>query len=166
MNGPKPIADPRNELRFTRGAQAGVFAVAAVFLCGASTATLGVNLLAERPILSWWWVLVPLPFAVVLFRLAHRCARHAYLILTPLGIEIFPFFNPRRNLRVVYWSEVTDVEICARGRLVLHFDRQHTAGVVASLAPIPRSRRGFLLRGIEGRMAERAADRSGPLVGG
>ena len=90
--------------------------------------------------------------AALFFRLAFRCARHAYIILTPLGIEIFPFFNSRENLQVLYWSQIADSELNDRNELVIHFNEEQTSGVVASLAPITPSRRILLERAIKGRM--------------
>ncbi len=149
------VAEPAKELRFTRGAQAAGFAVTAAVFCIAAAAMAVLFFVSERPPFGWGWTLLPLPVAFVFFRLAHRCVRHAYVILTPLGIELFPFFRPRKNLRVIYWHEIAAAEVTDDARLVLHFDRTKSSGVVASLAPIPRRRRPLLARAIEGRMADR-----------
>ena len=50
--------------------------------------------------------MVPLALAAVVARVAVGLTRHAYLILTPLGIEIFPFFRPAEGMRLVMWQEV------------------------------------------------------------
>lgn len=150
--GPKSVADPHKELRFTRGAQASLFALLGAVCCGATVAILLINLLLSEPLTPRWWPLVPLPAAALFFRLAIRCARHAYIILTPLGIEIFPFFKARDNLQVLYWSQIAGAEVNERDQLVIHLDEARRSGVVASLAPIPAGRRALLARAIEGRM--------------
>ena len=158
LPGPKPVEEPHKELRFTRAGQAMQFAILGAVLGGASIAMLLLNLIPSDPILAWWWPFVPLPFAALLFHLAYRCVRHAYIILTPLGIEIFPFFKARENLQVFYWSQIADAEVNLRDQLVLHFNQERTSGVVASLAPIPSRRRDLLAHAIDGRMDERDAE--------
>lgn len=153
--GPKAITEPHKELRFTRGAQGSLFALLGATGLGASVAMLLLNVIPKDPILSWWAPLVPLPPALLCLRVALHCVRHAYLILTPLGIEIFPFFRARRNLRLLHWSEITAAEINSRKELVLHFNEEKTSGVVASLAPLLPSRRILLERAIAGRMKQR-----------
>lgn len=152
LPGPKDVEEPHKELRFTRGAQATLFAVVAAVACGASAAIIILNFISKDPLLSWWWAVLPLLVAALFARLAFRCARHAYIILTPLGIEIFPFFNARENLQVLYWSQIADAEINENQQLVIHFNEEQSAGVVASLTPISPARRILLERAIEGRM--------------
>ena len=157
----KSVAEPHKELRFTRGAQASLFALLGAVGAGASIAIVLLNLIPKDPITPWWWPLVPLPFAFLCFRLAARCARHAYIILTPLGIEIFPFFKARENLQVLYWSQIAAAEVNEREQLVIHFNEDRTSGIVASLAPIAAGRRELLEYAIEGRMSSREEDCSG-----
>jgi hypothetical protein len=122
-------------------------------LCsGASIASLRLNVIPKDPTTPRWWPLLPLPFALLFFRRACRCVRHAYLRLTPLGIEIFPFFNARQNLQVIYWSEIAAAEVNARNQLVIHFNKDRSSGVVASLSPIAPTKRALLKHAIEGRM--------------
>ena len=156
LPGPKTVEEPHKELRFTRGAQGARFASIAALLGGTAVVLLLLNALPRDPIVPWWSALLPLPLALLLGRLAYRCVRHAYILLTPLGIEIFPFFNPRQNLQVLYWSEIADAEVDEHEQLVIHFDAEHTKGVVASLAPVLRNRRPLLKRAIDGRISERA----------
>lgn len=156
LPGPKEVAEPQKELRFTRAAQARLF-----FLLGAILVTVAVFLAAasitaglEFPL---WWAAFPLVPALPCFLLAYRCVRHAYLILTPLGLELFPFFNPRQNLQVLYWSEIAHAEVSDDHRiLTIHYNETRTAGLKATLSPVLASKRPLLARAIEGRMAERA----------
>lgn len=162
LPGPKDISDPHKELRFTRGAQASLFAMLAAICGGASITIVILNLLLEDPLVSWWWVLAPLPAALIFLRLSLRCIRHAYLILTPLGIEIFPFFKPHENLQVLYWSQISDAEINEHNQLVIHFNEEQTSGVVASLAPLLPARRELLGRAIAGRIDHEWIDEDSP----
>ena len=159
MAAPRPIAEPHKELRFTRSAQGRTF-----FVLGAMAAGLGVLLvffaaLPEEPLVPWWSALLPLPVAIVLFRAGLHCVRHAYLIFTPLGVEIFPFFNPARNLRIVYWSEIAQAEVSpGLQSLILHYDETRSSGVVASLRPVRRDHRHLVQAAIDGMMAKRLED--------
>ncbi len=157
--GPKSIAEPEKELRFTRKRQAGVFFALAVI---AFSLSMGWYMLVtedwgmEKPLLEGWlWVsgLGLLAFFAFL-RLGVRCTRHAYLILSPLGVEIFPFFKARENLQVIYWSQVADAEV-EDGELRLHFTEEKKSGVIVSLAPISKARRVFLKKAITGVMKNR-----------
>jgi len=93
-------------------------------------------------------------------RMGIRCTRHAYLIVTPLGVEIFPFFKAEKNLQIIYWSEVADAEVSPDlSRMTLHFNREKKSGVVVSLNPIPRERRALLEKVVSG-MAQKIAKQS------
>lgn len=152
--GPKAVAEPEKELRFTRARQAGLFFGLSV-LCVA--VSMGLFILStqdwgtEAPLLEgWWWVCFPLMFiAYWLLRLALRCTRNAYIILSPLGIEIFPFFKARENLQVIYWTQVAGVEV-RNERLVLHFTEERRSGVIACLKPISKERRHLLEKAVLG----------------
>jgi len=155
LPGPKSVAEPHKELRFTRSAQGRQF-----FLLAAAFTTLAIFLAAAAftPGLEFplWWSVLPLLPAIGLFYLAYRCVRFAYLLLTPLGVEIFPFTNSRKNLQIIYWSEIAHAEVSPdRSLLILHFNQEQTSGIKASLRPLAATQRPLLARAIEGRMAER-----------
>lgn len=160
-SGPKNVAEPEKELRFTRAAQAPVFYAAAV-LCFA--ASMAVFILSTQdwgmkgPMLAGWvWFCLPgLLLTYGFLRIGLRCTRHAYLILSPLGVEIFPFVKPEKNLQILYWSEVADAEFSPDAKqLILHFNEERKSGVVVSLIPIPLSRRLFLEEAVMGVMKKR-----------
>ncbi len=156
--GPKTVVDPEKELRFTRMAQAPLFyfmsalaVAAAVGIIILSTQKWGMN---PPPMRQWWWLIVPDIFiGWWFFRLGLRCNQYAYLILTPLGLEIFPFFNARRNLRVIYWTQIAEIEH-SNGKLTMHFSEQKNSGVVISLRPIPPRQRKLLRQALDGRMQQ------------
>jgi hypothetical protein len=92
-----------------------------------------------------WTALLPLPVAWWLARLAVRCIRHAYLIFTPLGLEIFPLFRPDKSMQLLVWSGISGLEWDEQGRkLVLHFNEEKSAGVIVSLTPILPAQRELL----------------------
>ena len=91
------------------------------------------------------WALVPLGLAALAVRLAAGMTRHAYLILTPLGIEVFPWFRPAAGMRLVLWQEVRCAEAnAAMTWLTLHHDDAKTSGIHLSLRPIRAERRRLL----------------------
>lgn len=153
---PEPIQSPEKELRFTRSGQAVQFwLLAAVMVSGAVTILASSIYRDVEPNLPHpLWALVPLALAWLSARVALRMTKHAYLILTPLGVEIFPFFRPERTMRMVLWSEIHDAETDAGlSRLTLHHDAGKTSGVHVSLAPIRKDRRALLAKAISGRVS-------------
>jgi hypothetical protein len=154
---PKPpkVAAPEKELRFTRSGQALGFWFAAMALVAAAIAiaVAGSGRLTEPDRLHPMWAAVPLVAAWLLARLAMRMTRHAYLILTPIGIEVFPFFRPAEQMRVITWSEIADAEADERLRvLTLHFNAEHTAGVRLTLRPLRDALRPLLVEAVLGRV--------------
>jgi len=155
-SGPKKLAEPEKELRFTRAGQAGFFYAAAVIFFAASMAVFILSTqdwgMAAPLLHGWLWLSVLgllLTFAAL--RTGLRCTRHAYLIFSPLGVEIFPFFKAEKNLQIIYWSELADTEISPDlSQMTLHFNAEKTSGVVVSLSPIPRRRRHLLKKAVLG----------------
>ena len=149
------VESPEKELRFTRSGQAVLFwIVAAVFTAVAVTLMAtsiyrDINPLLPHPA----WALVPLVLAGLSLRLAVRLTRHAYVILTPLGIEIFPFFRPASGMRLVLWQEVAAAEVDpGMSLLTLHHDAGKTSGLHVSLKPIRKDRRELLAKAVIGRL--------------
>lgn len=130
---------------------AGAMLTAAAVMVVASASYRSVNPSLPHPM----WALPPLVLAWLSFRLAIRLTRHAYLILTPLGVEIFPFFRPAENMQMVSWNEIRDAEISADlTRLTLHFNLEKTAGIHLSLKPIGADRRPLLVQAMAGRVGK------------
>ncbi len=151
------VQAPEKELRFTRSGQASAFWVASAVLtavCVTLAATSiyrDVNPQVPHPV----WALAPLALAAVAARQAVNLTRHAYLILTPLGIEIFPFFRPSAGMRLVVWQEVDTAEVNADGSvLTLHHDAAKTSGIHLSLKPIRADRRMLIAKAVIGRVAK------------
>lgn len=148
------VQAPEKELRFTRSGQAAVFWVAsAVFMAvavtlGATSLYRDVNPQLPHPV----WSVLPLLLAAASAWLAVHLTRHAYLILTPLGIEIFPFFRPANGMRLVLWQEVSAAEVNADATfLTLHHDAEKTSGIHLSLRPVRADRRDLLAKAVIGR---------------
>ncbi|MGC6425612.1 MAG: hypothetical protein ACON5H_01295 [Akkermansiaceae bacterium] len=154
MPTPKEVAEPHKELRFTRAGQAQGFFVAGAILL-AITVFLALTWLLGHPSLRWWMASLPLIGGIILIRLALHCTRHAYLILTPLGIEVFPLWKPENNLLLLYWTEIVDAEVSEEKQLLqLHRNREKTSGVVVTLKPILKRQQMLLSKAIKGRIAE------------
>jgi hypothetical protein len=152
---PRPLQDPAKELRFTRAGQAPMFWVAAAVLAGMALTLLAsslyrtVNPEVPHPL----WALIPLGLAYLMARTALRLTRHAYLILTPLGIEIFPFFRPADGMRLVTWPEIHAAEVDgALTLLTLHHNVERTSGIHLSLKPIPSDKLPLLVQALAGRL--------------
>lgn len=150
------VSDPHKELRFTRSGQAVGFCIAGA-VCAGIAVTLAatgyyrdINPALPHPV----WAL---PFAAVsagLFLLAIHLTKHAYLILTPLGLEIFPFFRPAAGMQMVMWQEIRDAEADAGGAwLTLHFNDEKTAGMHLSMKPVSRKSRSLLAKAVLGRVS-------------
>lgn len=155
------IQSPEKELRFTRSGQAGLFWLAAAVLAAVAITLLacsiyrGSNPELPHPV----WSILPLAFAAFMARSAIQLTRHAYLILTPLGIEIFPFFRPATGMQLVMWQEINHAEINpAQTRLTLHHDAAESSGIHLALTPIQANRRSLLAKAVLGRLSPPAAN--------
>lgn len=149
------LAEPAKELRFTRAAQARVFWIAAAMLAAAAITLFASSLhRAENPRLPHpLWALLPLAASSMALRTAVHLTRHAYLILSPLGVEIFPFFRPASGMRLVAWQEIDSFEIDrSASRITFHHDAERTSGVHLSLRPIPAERIPLLERALKARI--------------
>lgn len=155
------VAEAHKELRFTRAGQAaGFWMAAAILVMTALVFVLVAPYRAEHGELPHpAWGLIPLGFSALVVRLAIRCSRHAYLILSPIGVEVFPLFRPEKDMQLVAWAQIDTAEIDSR-RLTLHFNAQKTAGLHLSLSPIARPQRELLAKAIRGRFPE-ISDRRG-----
>jgi hypothetical protein len=153
-----PVAEPHKELRFTRARQAVPFWIAAA-MCLAATLALTVigSYRHENPDLPHpLWALLPAALAALLIRTALHCTRHAYIILSPLGVEIFPFFQPAKNMQLVPWSQITSAE-AGNHFITLHFDPDQQSGIHLALSPIPPQARPLLQKALLGRLANNTA---------
>ena len=155
------VADPSQELRFTRSAQALIFALAGIVFLTV-TVILAVVIwtiidgdwaLEELPF-PVWIVVVPLLLAGGCFYVFWHCLRHPYLILSPAGVEIFPFWRPVKNFDIIPWGGIADLEIDNK-RLTLHNNKEHTGGVVLSLSPLNKKSRMLLQEAINGIITKR-----------
>lgn len=149
------VQAPEKELRFTRSGQAVVFWLAAAVLvaCGVTIVASVYYRDFDPQYFLMTWALVPFAFAGLMVQTAVRLTKHAYLILTPLGIEIFPFFRPSAGMRLVTWQEIQGAEVDDRlKRLTLHHDAAETSGIHLSLGPIRKDRRTLLAKAVIGRV--------------
>ena len=153
------IQSPEKELRFTRSGQAAVYWIITAMLTAVSITLLAtaiyrdINPLLPHPL----WAMLPMLLAVAVAKLALGLTRHAYLILTPLGIEIFPFFRPADGMRLVTWQEIAAVDVNARETLLtLHHNSEKSSGIHLSLTPIRKDRRSLLAKAVIGRVSPRS----------
>lgn len=150
-----------DEVRFTRNAQALHFFLAAIFLI---VLALGLYVLGVRwgpaadPVLSRrWYGLLLIPLIALAAWTGWHCAKHAYLIFTPLGLEIFPFWFPSKNLQVFYWQELETMRLTENGRMIeLIFKGEGDSRVFISTAPLDARSKELLAHAVRG-VAERHA---------
>ena len=156
MAAPKTVAEPHKELRFTRAGQAQAMFIGAT-VAFAFALLLTITLLLGHPDFRWW---MPVPFLVLswfLARVALHCTRHAYIIFTPMGIEIFPLLKPEKNLNLIYWTELDHADFNDDLTLAkIHRDAEESSGVILSLKPVLSKQRPLLKKALEGRLAEKA----------
>ena len=150
------IQSPEKELRFTRAGQAVPFWIASAVLAAVAVTLLAssiyrdINPRVPHPL----WALIPLVLAWLAARTAIRMTKHAYLIFTPLGVEIFPFFKPQQTMRLVLWQEIEAADVNpGLTQLTLHHNREKTSGIHISLSPIRKERRALLAKAITGRVS-------------
>lgn len=155
------IQSPEKELRFTRSGQAILFWLGAAVAAAVSITMLlssfyrDINPELPHPV----WALLPLSLAVLMVRTAVFLTRHAYLILTPLGIEIFPFFRPASGMALVTWQEIDHAEVDDKlSRLTLHRNAEKSSGIHLSLTPIRADRRTLLAKAVIERLSPPAAN--------
>lgn len=148
-----PVAEPHKEIRFTRANQAIPFWIGAA-LCAAITILLltiathrDTNPALPHPL----WAFIPLATGFLLTRVAVHCTRHAYLIFSPIGIEIFPLIRPAKNMNIIPWAQIDSFEMSTH-LLTLHFDAEQSGGIHLSLSPIRKNQRTLLARALEGRL--------------
>lgn len=133
------------------------FVVAGVlFLCLA--AGLGVLLWWRYcPWLTWLWLLLPLLAAWGCLHLALHLTRHAFLLLSPIGIEIFPFFRPAQQMQLLSWGEIAHAGMTEDDRLlILTLAGLEDAKIIIGLDPVPRRALPLLRKAVEGLMENRA----------
>ena len=158
MGKPRKITEPEKELRFTRARQGLTFvAFGGIFLCITfwiwfSNTTINGQAIIEIS-LGLIITLILFSLSLICIWVAVNCVRHAFIILTPLGIELFPFWFPSKNLHVIYWTQI-DNAIVTEDMKTLEIQCQGGGKVFVALAPITVDRLPYLKRAIEGRMAQ------------
>lgn len=151
------LSNPEKEIRFTRSGQARTFAILGAFLIAVSVTLFATAYFGTG---SPVHPLLPFPFLLLaggFFWLSFHCVKHAFIILSPVGIEFFPFIKPTKNFRLWSWSEFHHAEIIGKN-LYLHFNEKETGGAIISLSPMVESSLKLLDVAIEGRMDERFKD--------
>ena len=147
---------PEKELRFTRSHQAILFWTLGIVLVLTAA---GVSILSWWQLRNpppWWLALMPLAGAGGGFALAWRLTRHAYLLLSPVGIEIFPFWKPVDHFQLVPWGTIAAAEFSVDERwLTLTLADYDDVKVILTLDPIKPAARPLLKKAILGVMEKR-----------
>lgn len=136
------VKEPEKEVRFTRSRQAQIWFIIASLSAISIFIGITFSLIPEpygtRELKKYWYLLIPLILILCTsLKIAFFCLKYAYLIFTPFGIEIFPFRKPEKNLNVIYWTEIDQIEVSSK-KITLHFNEEKTAGIVISTRPIAK----------------------------
>lgn len=87
--------------------------------------------------------------AILCMYAGSRCLKYAAVIVTPLGVEILPFFHPRRNMQWHLWQQIRSAE--RKGcRLTLRLADGTAAAI--NLRPLKPASRGMLVHAIQQRI--------------
>ncbi len=154
------VKAPAKELRFTRSGQAVLFWLASAVLTAVAFTLAATSIYRDvnPQVPHALWALAPFALAAVAARLAVRLTRHAYLILTPIGMEIFPFFRPSSRMHLVIWQEIHSAEVDARQTLLtLHHNGDKTSGIHLSLRPVRSDLRPLLAKAVISRVGGASA---------
>jgi hypothetical protein len=155
---------PFKELRFTRSQQAITFVMAGVVFFSITAGLMVMWFSHVNGPNSPWWAVLPLVASWASFRLAARLTKHAYLLLSPIGIEVFPFFRPAQNMTLFSWAEIQHAEVSDDEKLLtLTLAGYQDSKVIISLAPIKPKSRPFLARAVRGVMKKRAGGENNTL---
>lgn len=153
-------SDLLRELRFTRSRQAVVMIAWGMAFLLASMVLLSLRLepvirrinpdkLQAPPALIWG--LLPLPIAIGFFWLAWSHLRHPYLALTRVGIEIYPFFLPSKNMNLVLWQQIKESVVSDKpAQLILTMADRPDSKIFITLDPLALPQRRLLARALEG----------------
>ena len=153
---------PEKELRFTRARQAVVFWLAGLLLMLVTTGVVVLSFWQIQHPPPLWLALLPGILAAGAFWLAWRMTRHAYLLLSPLGVEIFPFWRPIDHFQLLTWGSIDAADFSEDGRwLTLTLAGYEDAKVILTLDPIPRPACALLVKAVTGVMEKRAAASTG-----
>lgn len=139
----------QKEVRFTRNLQGAQFTVV-----GGLLALLGLLPLFALMRVLWrtghilfsqhaaWMVCLPLGLA--LFYFGSQMLRHAYIVFTPLGLELYPFFKPKTNMQLLFWSEIEALSL-SEDKRALEIALPNERKIFVSLSPMREESRLLLL---------------------
>ena len=151
------MKSPEKELRFTRSRQAILFWALGLILVLTAVGTGILSWWQLRNPPPWWLALLPLALAAAAFALAWRLTRHAYLLLSPVGVEIFPFWKPVDHFQLLPWGTISAAEFSPGDRwLTLTLAGYEDAKVILTLDPIKPAALPLLKKAVLGVMEKRA----------
>lgn len=115
----------------------------------------------------WWWAVIPAVPALLFFWLAYNHVRHPYLALTRVGLEIYPFFLPARNMHLVLWQQIASTQVTPDPPMLeLKRADQEDGKIFITLAPLHPRQRQLLTRALNGvqEMREKVSAENGAVL--
>ena len=149
----------QKELRFTRSAQGSLLGIlTAGFLCSALLGSAWAFRLrtesGELGLLSWLAIVTPIASASTSLYLSQWFTQRTYLLLSAVGIEVFPLRKPEENLEVFPWHEIQSAEVLNHPK-ALHLQLESKKEYRIPLTPLSPDAHQLLRTAIQGRLQER-----------
>ncbi len=148
----KHIPVNNRELRFTRN-RLGAFLLAAGMILGMAAVFFqiaGFPLAVSMPAPVWLMQTALIIPALLCLYVGRRCLRYAAIILTPLGIELMPFFRPRKTMRWYVWQQIQSARL--RGNRLILSIRGNSAVSISLFCMTPLNR-AMLCHALDQRLA-------------
>ncbi len=138
----KHIPTTERELRFTRNRLGFILIAAGMVLM--MTAVLlqmaGYDAITPYLLAPLWGmqasVIIP---GIICLYVGWRCLRYATLIVTPLGLEVMPFFKPRQTMSWYVWQQIRSVELRGSTLILDIIEEQPVSISLFSMTPESRT---------------------------
>lgn len=144
-------SDQLIELRFTRARQAITMFAWGFGLLLASAGLFVLHFQRHTHPPSIVWGFLPILPGILLLWLTWTHLRHPYLALTRVGVEIYPFFLPARNMNLILWQQIAGTEVSdSPAQLVLTRADCADGKIFITLDPIAPPQRQLLARALTG----------------
>ncbi len=149
----KHIPTKDRELRFTRNRLGAILTVVGVVLLMIAVffQITGYDTITPY-LLAPLWVMqlcAAIPALICLYA-GWRCLRYAALIVTPLGLEVMPFFNARETMSWFVWQQIRTIEL-RDGMLILDIIEELPVNI--SLSGLTPNSRALLMHALEQRLS-------------
>ncbi len=123
------------ELRFTRNRQAfGWMTLACTFFTTALFTAFYITMVDDLYYTKvfYWYAALQLVVSGALFYYATYCLKHAYVILSPVGIDVLPIIYPSKRLKFIPWDSIYDISLSG-AKTNLHLNSGKTVTIKSGM---------------------------------